>query len=152
MDIRYNELNTAFMKINAIHLVNRRYCHFNSIKNFILYFEQLEEGKKKDEIYLLLKDYLYNIENVQITDRNMSLEMYNKYIQPIGQYYHKRLGFTLFTRWSTNIIIILLANFLLVTMFKFNLYVIFIIVLLDSVYLYKMIQKQVQKKTYGFMW
>ncbi len=80
---------------------NVKYLNLKSINNFILHYNELVTFQMKNQVEELLEDYLdFLLEKGEVSQSEAKSVFY-KYIQPIGDIYVKRVGFSFYTKPST---------------------------------------------------
>ena len=88
---------------------DKRYFHLNSIRNFIIHFEYFASYTEKYFVTDLINKYLdFLIEKIYI-DQDEAKKIFYEYIEPIGAFYSKRLGFRLYISFPTYLFFILFA-------------------------------------------
>ena len=128
----------------------KKYFHLHTVQNFIHHFEEI--SNKNDKIWILrnLNDYIENCEiYINSIDRNISKDLYMKYLDKVGDYYRENLNFTLYT--SFDILLMLFTALLFLTIFFLNwLSSIVLITFCFLVYVLYLTYKRKANKTFGF--
>lgn len=145
------DLVNKFNEVYKARAVDRRYYHFRSVRNFIKYYDELNEGKKKREVYEALIEYLDYIAEHDISDRNSSYDLYKHYLHPIGWYYVKRFGFTTIARFDVMLLIASIPSIIIYLMFPYKT-ILLIVIMTNLIFFVYVISKYLHNKTYGFMW
>jgi len=110
------EFNNIFTSINK---KNKKYFHLQTIKNFINHFEEITNENDQIWIFKNLMNYLESCKiYINAIDRNISRDLYMKYLDKVGDYYRANLNFTLFA--SLDILLVLFAALLFLFKIFFN--------------------------------
>ena len=146
-----NEIEMIIEKYDFINsnFGNKKYFHLNSIRNFIIHFENFASYTEKYFVIDLINKYFdFLIEKAYI-DQNDAKKIFYEYIQPIGIFYSKRLGFTLYTSLSTYLFFIFFA-FITFYLLKFGiLFYVFTILILLARYMASYLKFK-KNKVFGF--
>ena len=79
---------------NHLSPIQKKYIHYNSFRNFILYFPEIPGTDAKEDIVRLLEKYITDVkENDFYFDANTGLDLANKYMTGISNYYSLYLNF-----------------------------------------------------------
>jgi hypothetical protein len=97
VEIFKNEINRLEEGYNKYEL---KYFHFNSIKNFIKYFDSIRYAKDKNDIKELMGEYFNAIRSEDLITKEISQQFYLDYIERIAQYYVSQLDFKRMPRLS----------------------------------------------------
>ncbi len=90
MDVILNKYNSLIEVLNP---KQKRYIHFKSLKNFILYLPELKVKEDKQNSEKKIIDYLEIIEqNIDEINGAFTTDLYTNYIYPLGNTY-KKIGF-----------------------------------------------------------
>ena len=127
----------------------QKYFHLKSIDNFIIHLNEFGTQYYKAESIRSIDRYLNFILAGYNIDRDNAKQVFNEYIQPLGEIYSKRLKFIFYMRPSSIIfwVIVMTAIF-----FLFKLSIVFYIVLI-TIAILKMsfnYSKYKKRKVYGF--
>jgi hypothetical protein len=130
---------------------SRKYFHLNTVRNFIIHFEELPNEKAKGWIFEDLCAYFiecgYYLNSI---DRDISHVLYFKYLDKISIYYHDHVRFTLYPGFIL-ILLILIVFTIVLKLFFFNwLYSILFGVFCFVTYSTYLIRKKKNKRTFGF--
>jgi len=103
-------------KIDAIYMnaspEQKRRMHFNSLRNFIEYYDQTK--KEKIRITELLEQYITLLEkNDYSLTHEESIEAYYLCVDKIGWYYRRYLNFTVYLGYFYIFVLFILPNFLI---------------------------------------
>jgi hypothetical protein len=75
--------------------------HYRSVTNFLIHFEKLSN---KDIVRILIIRYFEEIrDHDYIIDRDLSRDLFHKYLAQIGKYYNFQLGFKSFMPFKYSI-------------------------------------------------
>ena len=97
----------------------RKYYHLNSIRNFIIHFNEFGTELYKSKAAELLNEYLdFAIDKPSI-DQNEAKAIFIHYIQPIGIIYSQRQKFINYTQPST-VIVFMIALFIIYFLLNFG--------------------------------
>jgi hypothetical protein len=128
-----------------------KYYHFNTTYNLIKHLKSFEDGRKKEEMFYKLNEYLDYISDNDLDDARESIAIYTKYLRPVTFYYEKKLGFMYFTKWRIILLLILVPSFVL-SLFFDSISAWGIILVADMAIITYFYQKYKEHKTYGYMW
>ncbi|MBT9485707.1 hypothetical protein [Sediminibacterium sp.] len=128
-----------------------KYYHFNTTYNLIKHLNSFEDGKKKEEMYFKLNEYLDYISENDLLNARESIAIYTKYLRPVTFYYEKKLGFMYFAKWRTILLLVLIPSFIL-SLFFDSISAWSIILVADLAIINYFYQKYKEHKTYGHMW
>jgi hypothetical protein len=127
----------------------RAYYHLNSVRNFIIHYNNFASQNEKSMMADLLNNYLDFITTKDEITQQEAKNIFHEYIQPIGLFYTKRLNFNLYTSPSTYIIFIIFS-FITFFILKFSLVVYIVTLLLLLVFYLPSYLKLRKNKVYGF--
>ena len=129
---------------------SKKYFHLRSVQNFVHHFEKISNENDKLWILKNLNNYLESCESyINSIDRNISKDLYLKYLDKIGDYYRENLNFTLYT--SFDILLILFTILLLTSSLFLNLISsLFLITSCFLIYIFYLMYKKKHNKTFGF--
>lgn len=145
------EFRLKFEKIkDTIDVSKKKYYHFRSVSNFLLYLDMLTNEKEKYFSLEKLNNYFSYIENNEIDDVHESLALFNNFLKPIGELFEKRFGFFVMIKpWIMNFWIIV---FLLIFWYIQNTFLFIFFLLILSLFFFYLGFKIKKKKVYAFMW
>ena len=138
---KYDFINATFP--------DKKYLHLNSIRNFIIHFENFASYTEKIFVIELINKYFDFISDKEFLILSDGKQIFYEYIQPLGTFYSKRLGFTLYTSFYTYLIWIL---FSLMTFYLLNISILFYVItilFLCAIYIPKYLKLK-RNHVYGF--
>ena len=143
----YNKIFEMDKKLSSEQKMN---IHFNSLKNFILHYN--EAKKEKSHITILIQNYIEYLESKDYNLTNEeSLKAYYFYINELGKIYSKHSKFSLKFNKLVFVVFTILPNAII--WFVFRSIAVSIIILIPYIYLFaKLYQKYKKGKIYGLKW
>ena len=103
----------------------RKYYHLNSIRNFIIHYNEFGTIYYKKQVAELLITYLDFAINKHSIEQNEAKDIFYEYINPIGMIYLKRQNFRFYMQPST-IILWVGLSFIFYFLFNFS-YIIYLL-------------------------
>lgn len=128
----------------------RKYYHLKSIFNFLLYLPLIKNPTTQRFVIEKLDNYFDYVETQSIEGIHESLDVFNKFIKPVGEIYETEFGFFIMIKpWILNISIIILGLIL----YSFHNRILFIIFgAITALGCFYLGGKFYKNKTYAFMW
>jgi hypothetical protein len=96
------ELNRYKQNLGA----NKKYYHLNSISNFFFHFDSLKNDVSKQFVMNSLTACFKYYEEHAIINVRQSMDAFQQYLIPVGKIYQKQIGFFVFTKPSTMLLLI----------------------------------------------
>lgn len=146
------EVTQEFSKIKTeIGSFNKKFYHLNSIENFIHNFGLIKSDSSRNFILNSLEDYFIYCNGNSITEIHKSLEIFNKYLKPVGKIYEKEAGFAIFIKpWLLTLYIVAI-NFI-VYILGSNISASIICNLIILFFIFYLAYKYKEHKLYAFLW
>ena len=149
-DIKENIDNKLSELINREGIIHK-YYHFKSVQNFIYHLNKLNDKDIVIKVCIILNEYLDSVKDAPITDRMISLELFEEFIRPVGNIYERNAGFMPMLRsW----VVFFWIVFFFLILYVFSVPPVFFSLVATSVVIYYIyiIRKRIDHKVYGFMW
>ena len=87
-------LSILFLKEAELTTAEKKNIHFNSLKNFMMFYDAIKGSKEKEIVKNLISQYwLILLENDFNISKEDSKGIGRTFIMKIGQYYNHQLGF-----------------------------------------------------------
>lgn len=130
---------------------NQRRFHLRSIKNFIIYFDEINESNK-NETFDLIRDYLVLIKEIEYPQSTKDAAyLYNTFIYPIAKKSYFDIGFSPNLGWDGLIFIIVIVEVILLVL-RCSIIFHSLVFLLIGVMKLKSFIKMKHHKLFGPMW
>ena len=134
---------------NSIPKRQWNFFHKKTIENFLLHLPKIKGRSEKEEILILLNQFIETASNEQELTLKFSKQMFDKYLYPIGNKLEFRLGFLpLFGISVIHIVIPVLITFFLIAFFISKYFFYFLLVIFIG-YVAILIPKIKSRKVYG---
>ena len=105
--------------INKLNRNEKKYIHFNSLKNFIEHVDEIESNEEKTNCINLLSNYIDFIENNINEIDKLTADFYVNYIYIIAENYYIKKGFKETYQLRYNLYICILFD-ILIDVFLFH--------------------------------
>ena|SRR5688572_18231768 len=83
--------------LNEINVDVKIYYSLSSLRNFIYFFDKINNDNDRNWIFENLSRYIDECINNDSFDREIGNQLFSKYLNKVGNYYRDYLGFTLTT-------------------------------------------------------
>lgn len=128
-----------------------KYYHYKTIKNYIFYLDKIPNKEDKEKIFEILNEYLELIKNEPNPTRDLAIEYFQNYIQPVSRFYENYFDFApMLNLWIAIYWILIICG--IEYMLHFYSLVIMITCLLIFSYFLFIHFNKLKRKVYGFMW
>ena len=149
------EITDFQIEINALKDVldsrHKKYYHLNSIENFLFHFNNLNNDNREIVLQLLIQCFNY-YKTHSIRDIYESLDVFQRYLKPIGKIYELQLGFSIFIKPWLFLLYIIPGYVLVYYLFDNNHIILYFFSLIVLSFIIYFFVKLSNKKLYAFLW
>jgi hypothetical protein len=130
----------------------KKYYHLKSIENFLYNFDKLSDEESKQYVKDLLAECIDYYQCHSISNVFESLDIFQKYLKPVGQVYERQLNFSITIKPWLFTLYVLIGFLFVYLVFDNNpvAIIIFLLIMLSFVIYFGL--KFSKHKLYAFLW
>ena len=131
---------------------DKKYYHLRSIKNFLYNFDELADAESKQYVKGLLTECIDYYQCHSISNIFESLDVFQKYLKPVGQVYERQLNFSIMIKpWLFTLYVLIGVLFVYIVFDNDPVaIIIFLLIMLSFVIYFGL--KFSKRKLYAFLW